>query len=284
MRQRQTVVVWVLSILLLIFPGCKKKIPVAAAPPPRAPVVEPEKPSPPTIAEFRAEPSRIERGQTAELRWQVRDAMQIEINQGIGIVAASGHGQIEPAESTTYTLAAKGPGGEASANASLSVTLPPLPPSPAPPAAAPSKPTITERLTNEVGDAFFDFDKSDLREDARAALTKDASALKLILDDFPVATVITEGHCDERGSAEYNTALGDRRASSAMDFLTQLGVPGDRLSKISYGKERPQCTKSNETCWQKNRRVHFGPGEDLKKSITSQADQSVREQAPAPKN
>ena len=284
MTLRKTVV-WVISIFVLAFAGgCKKKVPVAAAPPPpQAPVVEPAKPSPPTIAVFMTDPSRIERGQTAELRWQVRDATQIEINQGIGTVVASGRRQIGPGESTTYTLAAKGPGGEASANATLSVTLPPPLPPPQPTAPA-AKPTITERLATEVDDAFFDFDKSDLREDARAAITKDARALKLILDDFPGATVIIEGHCDERGSAEYNIGLGDRRASSAMDFLTQLGVSGERLLKISYGKERPQCTDSNETCWQKNRRVHFVPGEEQKKSVTSQTGESARDQASAPRD
>ena len=285
MTLKKTVVSVAIIFVLAFAGGCKKKVPMAAAPPPpQAPVVEPAKPSPPAIAEFAVEPSGIERGQTAELRWQVRDATQIEINQGIGTVAASGHRQIGPGESTTYTLAAKGPGGEATANATLSVTLPPPPPPPPPPAAPPSKPTITERLTTEVGDAFFDYDRSDLREDARAALTKDASALKLILDDFPGSTVIIEGHCDERGSAEYNIALGDRRASSALAFLTQLGVSGDRLTKISYGKERPQCTDSNETCWQKNRRVHFVPGEEQKKSVTSQAGESARDQASVPRD
>ena len=88
-------------------------------------------------------------------------------------------------------------------------------------------------------DAFFDYDKSDIRADARDALTQDAAALKSILADFPNATIVVEGHCDERGSAEYNLGLGDRRASSAKDFLVQLGVPADRLKTISYGKERP---------------------------------------------
>ena len=246
MTLKKTVVSAIIIFALAFAGGCKKKVPVAAAPPPpQAPVVEPAKPSPPTIAVFMTDPSRIERGQTAELRWQVRDATQIEINQGIGTVAASGRRQIGPGEST-------------SANATLSVTMPPPPPLPQPPTPA-AKPTITERLATEVDDAFFDCDRSDLREDARAAITKDASALKLILDDFPGARVIIEGHCDERGSAEYNIGLGDRRASSAMDFLTQLGVSGERLLKISYGKERLQCTDSNETCWQKNRRVHFVP-------------------------
>jgi peptidoglycan-associated lipoprotein len=72
---------------------------------------------------------------------------------------------------------------------------------------------------------------------------------------------VVEGHCDDRGSAEYNLGLGDRRASSAKDFLVQLGIPADRLKTISYGKERPQCTDENESCWQKNRRAHFSPGQ-----------------------
>ena len=91
--------------------------------------------------------------------------------------------------------------------------------------------------------------------------TKDADALKAIFTDFPDATITIEGHCDERGSAEYNLALGDRRATAAKDFLTQLGVPADKLKTISYGKERPQCTDHDESCWQKNRRAHFSTGQ-----------------------
>jgi peptidoglycan-associated lipoprotein len=121
--------------------------------------------------------------------------------------------------------------------------------------------TLPNRLERDVQDAFFDYDKSDVREDARAVLTRDAAALKSILSDFPNATIMVEGHCDERGSAEYNIGLGDRRSGSAKDFLVQLGVPGDRLKTISYGKDQPQCTDSNESCWQRNRRAHFSPGQ-----------------------
>ena len=109
----------------------------------------------------------------------------------------------------------------------------------------------------QVQDIFFDYDKSEVREDARAVLQRNADALKAILAEFPSAVVSLEGHCDERGSAEYNIGLGDRRATSAREFLTQVGIPADRLKTISYGKERPQCTESDESCWQKNRRVHF---------------------------
>jgi peptidoglycan-associated lipoprotein len=254
-------IVWVGAMLLLIaMAGCRRKAPVAAAPPaPKAAVTEAAKPNPPTISEFTAEPRAIQRGQTALLRWQVKDATQVEINRGIGTVTVSGRRSIAPGDSTTYTLVAKGPGGSATADATLNVTAaPPAPPTPAPGLA----PTISQRLSKEVPDAYFDFDRSDLREDARTALTSDAGALRTILRDFPNTTILIEGHCDERGSAEYNVGLGDRRASAAKDFLTQLGVAGDRLIKISYGKERPQCTESEETCWQKNRRVHFAPGEN----------------------
>jgi peptidoglycan-associated lipoprotein len=135
----------------------------------------------------------------------------------------------------------------------VNVTAPPPPP---PPPAAP-KETLEQRLEREVKDAFFDYDKSDIREDARATLTGDADALKRIFSEFPSATITMEGHCDERGSAEYNLGLGDRRSTSARDFLVSLGVPADRLKTISYGKERPACTDHNEDCWQRCRHVHF---------------------------
>jgi peptidoglycan-associated lipoprotein len=135
-----------------------------------------------------------------------------------------------------------------------------VPPPPPPPREAP-KQTLTQRLASEVQDAYFDYDKSDIREDARATLTRNADAIKSILSDFPSESIVIEGHADERGSAEYNLGLADRRATSAKEFLTQLGVPGDRLRTISYGKERPVCTESDEDCWQRNRRAHFASGQ-----------------------
>ena len=116
--------------------------------------------------------------------------------------------------------------------------------------------TPEERLESEVKDAFFDYNRSDLRPDARAALDQDATALKSILQDFPGVVLSVEGHCDERGSAEYNLALGDLRARTARDFLVELGVAERQLEVISYGKERPQCAEAEESCWQKNRRAH----------------------------
>jgi peptidoglycan-associated lipoprotein len=246
--------------LAMFAAGCKKKAPPPPPPPPPAPAPAPApKPAAPTISQFTAEPTSIQRGQSSTLRWEVTgDVNSVAINQGIGTVQNTGNRRVFPSDSTTYTLTASGPGGNTTASVTVDVTAPPPPPPP--PAPAPTA-TLEQRLSSDVQDAYFDYDKSDIRPDAREALTKDASAMKSILADFPNASIVVEGHCDERGSAEYNIGLGDRRATSAKDFLVQLGVPADRLKTISYGKERPVCTESTEECWQKNRRAHFSPGQ-----------------------
>jgi peptidoglycan-associated lipoprotein len=238
--------------------GCKKKAPPPPPPPP--PVVTTPAPPPPAapgVTSFSAEPSSIERGQSSTLNWTVSDATSVSIDNTIGTVQATGNRRVFPGSSTTYTLTATGPGGTKTATATVNVTEPAPPP---PPPAAP-KTTFEQMLTGTVVDAYFDYDKNDIREDARGSLTKNADALKAIFASFPDATVSIEGHCDERGSAEYNLALGDRRATAAKEFLVQLGVPGDKLKTISYGKERPQCTDHDDACWQKNRRAHFSTGQ-----------------------
>lgn len=279
MRDNQRVVVWFISICMLAFVvGCTKKVAVATPPPPPPPpmaqVEVPPPPNAPMIAEFDAEPSTIERGQSATLRWRVNDASRIEINQGIGAVSSGGERRVFPNDAMTYTLLAEGPGGKAMASATVNVSAPPPPP-PVTPAPAPPVKTISERLANEVQDAYFDYDKSNIRDDARVALTSDADALRNILKDFPKVTILIEGHCDERGSAKYNLALGDRRATATKEFLGQSGVPLEWLRTISYGKERPQCTESNEPCWQKNRRTHFTAGENESASQTTTGSQEL---------
>ena len=270
MKRHSRIALAAIGILLLsVGAGCKKKASVAALPPvPRAEVPEAPKPKLPSIVHFGLEPNSIERGQSATLGWQVMDASEIQIDQGIGPVESSGQHRVSPNESTRYTLYARGPGGEVSAIAGLNVRIPPPPP----PAAVIPKPAFRERVERETQDAYFDFDRSNLREDAREALTIDSEALKSIFHEFSNATIVVEGHCDVRGSAEYNLALGDRRATEAKQFLSELGVPADQLLKISYGKERPQCTESNEKCWQLNRRVHFVPGEEQGHKQISQLD------------
>ena len=253
---------FLIGALLLCGPGCHKKVPVPPPPAPAAtpaPAPPPPPPAKPAISNFTAEPTRIERGQSSTLHWSVSNATEISINGGIGTVQASGTRQITPDNSTTYTLTATGPGGSDNRSVTVEVSAPPPPPPP-PPVEKP-RPTLAQALASEVRDAYFDYDKQAIRPDAQQVLTQDAAALKQILADYSGITVMVEGNCDERGSAEYNLGLGDRRATSAKDFLVQLGVPAERLKTVSYGKERPVCTEQTEDCYQRNRHVHFSAGQ-----------------------
>lgn len=140
---------------------------------------------------------------------------------------------------------------------------PPPPPAPPPPAPAPAQRPLTEaeifaaktldQLTAELDDVYFDLDKSEIREDAKGRLQKDADWMK----KWTTTQVSVEGHCDSRGSAEYNLALGSRRANAVKEYLTNLGVAAGRLTVVSKGKEQPVCAEQTESCWQQNRRGHF---------------------------
>lgn len=249
------------TMLLVAVSGCKKKAPVAPPPPP-APAAAPEAPPPAAapavrINSFTAEPRSIEQGQSATLRWSVANATDISIDQGLGAIAANGNRQVFPSNTVTYTLTARGGGGSDTRAVTVEVSAPPPPPPP-----PPSEPKLSgaDLLSREAQDIYFDYDKSDLREDARTALQHDADLMKRIFAADPSFTVVIEGHCDERGSAEYNLGLGDRRATAAKEFLLQLGLPADRVSTISYGKDRPVCTEANEACYQRNRHDHLAPG------------------------
>ncbi len=110
---------------------------------------------------------------------------------------------------------------------------------------------------NKLLDAYFDYNRYNLRPDAVEALAANASMLKTLLEKYPSVRLILEGHCDERGPAEYNLALGEMRAQQAKELLVNMGIPGDRVRTISFGKERPQCLDPSEECWQKNRRAHL---------------------------
>ena len=142
---------------------------------------------------------------------------------------------------------------------------PPPPPAPPPPAPAPAPRPLSEeeifarksvdQLNAEkpMDDVFFDLDKSSMRDDAKPALQKDADWLK----KWPSVVVMLEGHCDSRGSSEYNLGLGNRRATAVKTYLVNLGVAADRVTVVSKGKEQPFCNEQNEGCWQQNRRGHF---------------------------
>jgi peptidoglycan-associated lipoprotein len=118
-----------------------------------------------------------------------------------------------------------------------------------------------KQLGDRAQDIYFDYDMSELRPDARQALNADAELLRRIFAADPSFNVVIEGHCDERGSAEYNIGLGDRRATVTKNFLVQLGLPANRMRIISLGEERPVCTDANEACYQRNRRAHLAPGQ-----------------------
>jgi len=252
-------------LMILIASACSKKTPI---PPPPPPPVSGNTTGGgntgtgrPVVTEFSVEPSSIERGQSAVLRWNVTGANNVSIDHGIGTVAANGTQRITPNDTITYNLNATGPAGDTMASATVTVTGPAAPTNTTGRNTGRDTRTLETRVQSDLRDALFDYDSNNIRDDARAALTSDSDALKRIFADFPTATVNVEGHCDERGSAEYNLGLGDRRASAARDYLIQLGVPADRLKTISYGKERPVCTESDEACWQRNRRAHFSVGQ-----------------------
>jgi peptidoglycan-associated lipoprotein len=220
--------------------GCSKKPKQVAAPPTQPP---PPAAAQPTVT-LQASPSALEKGDSSTLSWTSTDATQLTIAPDVGSVTAQGSTKVTPAASTTYTITASGPGGSATASARITVA-----------AAAPAtaEPTMDELFTREVRDAYFDFNKADIRSDARDALRKTADFLR----NYPTERVVVEGHCDERGSTEYNLALGDRRASAVKQYLVSLGVSADRITTVSFGKEKPFCMQSTEDCYQQNRRGHF---------------------------
>jgi len=231
---------WIILIVLLgsvlTLGGCKKKV----APPPPPPPPPPAAPS----ASLSASPDTIQPGQSSTLTWQTQNAANITLDGSN--VNASGSQRVSPAQSTTYRLVAKGAGGTQEATARVTVTPPPAPP-PQPSA------TDEELFNRNVREIFFDYDKYDIRPDQQAALQSDAQ----FLAQHPAMRFTIEGHCDERGSTEYNLALGDNRANAVRNALIQAGVGADRIRTISYGKEKPFCSESSEQCWQQNRRGHF---------------------------
>jgi peptidoglycan-associated lipoprotein len=221
----------------LSFAGCSKKAAQATPPTPPPP------PAAPT-ATLAASPDVIQQGQSTMLTWQTNNASDITID-GLGTVSASGSKTVMPNSSTTYTLTAKGPGGSQNASARVTVN--------ARMAAATPSPSDADLFARNVKDVQFDYDKSNIRTDEAPVAQADASFLL----QHPAIKVSVEGHCDDRGSEEYNLALGTSRAETLKKTLLQEGVTVDRIKTISYGKERPFCTEDNEQCWAQNRVDHI---------------------------
>jgi peptidoglycan-associated lipoprotein len=228
-----------LAASLIALAGCKHKVqtPVATAPPLAPPA--------PT-ANLTASPAAITAGEQVTLSWNTTNATTASI-EGLGEVAASGTRNVAPSVSTTYHLVAKGNGGSADAYGRVTVTQPPV--------AAAQAPTLTEEQLFKAGvkDVFFDYDKSNLRNSDESVLSQDAAFLK----NHPEMKVIIGGYCDERGSDEFNLALGQNRADSAQKTLIANGIDANRIRVISYGKEKPFCSEATESCWQENRRAGF---------------------------
>ena len=229
-------------VVLFAVGGCNKK--VASTPPAQTP---PAAAVQPTVT-LTASPTTINPGATVTLSWSSTSATDVSIDPGVGKVAPEGSTPVVPTESTTYTITANGPGGTATANARVTVNAAAVA------APAPSAPAgISDLFEQNVKDAFFDFNKADIRADAREALTKDAEFLR----SYPSVVVTIQGHCDERGSTEYNLGLGARRAQAAKNYLVSLGIGAARIDTVSEGKEAPFCGEHTEECWQQNRRGHF---------------------------
>ncbi|HZP64449.1 MAG TPA: peptidoglycan-associated lipoprotein Pal [Terriglobales bacterium] len=227
-----------LLTVAFVFTGCSKK--VAKVTPPSPP------PAPPApTAALAAAPDVVQQGQSTTLTWQTQNAADITIT-GIGTVPASGSRSITPGSSTTYTLTAKGPGG--SQDASTRVTVNPV-------ATAAKQPAESEEdlFGRNIKDIFFEFDKANIGGEERSMAQSDAQ----FLIQHPDVKVTIEGHCDERGSEEYNLALGASRANSLKELLAKNGIDAGRISTTSYGKEKPFCTGENEECWHQNRRDHL---------------------------
>lgn len=222
---------------MLSLAGCSKKVakvtPPATPPPPTAPTA--------TLA---ANPGVIQQGQSTVLTWQTSNANEITI-AGLGTLSPSGSRSITPSESTTYTLVAKGPGGTKDVSARVTVN--------APIAKATPSPTDEELFSRNVKDVFFDYDKSAIRPDQTPTVQNNEA----FLSQHASVKVLIEGHCDDRGSEEYNIALGTSRAESVKQSLLQHGISAERIKTVSFGKEKPFCAQENEQCWQQNRVDHF---------------------------
>jgi peptidoglycan-associated lipoprotein len=231
-----------LLVALVAVAGCKKKeAPVGPTEtaPPAASTLAP-------IAKITANPAVISAGDQVQLSWRTSDANSVSID-GIGDVPTSGVKTVTPTTTTTYHLVARGDGGTADATATVTVNAPP----------AVSVPTTTvsaeEDFKAHVQDIFYDYDTYDIRADAQATLSRDAA----YLGSHPDVKIVIGGYCDERGSNEYNLALGQNRADAAKNALVTAGVAASRIRVVSYGKEKPFCSESTEECWQQNRRAGF---------------------------
>jgi len=230
----------VLAVVAIVG-GCSKK---AAPPPPPPP---PSMTAPAPTATITASPTVVNAGEGVALTWHTTNANDVSID-GIGKVPSSGTQTVNPTSSTNYHLVARGDGGSADATTRVTVNSGMTP-------SAESAAPLTDdaAFRQNVQDVFFDYDSYDISAENQSVVLKDAAYLTA----HPGIKVVIGGYCDERGSTEYNLALGENRASSVKKALISAGVSADRIRTVSYGKEKQFCTEHDESCWQQNRRGQF---------------------------
>jgi peptidoglycan-associated lipoprotein len=227
-------------VAMVSFSGCKHNIapqPVATAPSAQAPA--------PT-AKISVSPTYVSAGTPVVVTWHTANAARATID-GIGDVATSGTKTVTPSVSTNYHLVASGAGGTAFDDARVTVTAPPTQT-----AAMPATDELAD-FRAHVKDIFFDYDKYAMRNDAERTITHDAA----YLTSHPGLKIVIGGYCDERGSDEYNLALGQNRASYTKNALVADGIAASRIRVISYGKEKQFCSQLTDDCYQQNRRADF---------------------------
>ncbi len=231
------------AVLVCVGAGCHKKTQVAApAPPPVATLDAP-------TATITADPLAIDQGSSVTLTWRTTNSTTVSID-GIGTVNPSGTQTVTPSASTNFHLIAKGDGGSTDASVRVTVRVPQAP------VASTSSSTdmgSDAAFHAAVKDIFFDYDSYDVRGDGQ---TNAATAAAYLNQNSSIKVVIG-GYCDERGSAEYNLALGEQRAGSAKQALVSAGISPNRIRVVSYGKEKQFCTEASESCYQQNRRAQF---------------------------
>jgi peptidoglycan-associated lipoprotein len=239
-----------LAFAIAAVTGCHKAT-APINPASTAPTAASSTPAP--TANLTADPLAIDLGQSVVLNWRTTDANSVSID-GIGPVNVNGTQTVSPSTSTNFHLVAKGDGGTTEANVRVTVRVPVAPTVPAESAGAGAGAMGSEEAFHQnVADIFFDYDSYTLRPEGQASATKAASYLV----SHPDIKIVIGGYCDDRGSAEYNLALGENRANAAKTALVSAGVASDRIRVVSYGKEKQFCTDDTEECWQQNRRAQF---------------------------
>jgi len=231
--------------------GCHKK---SSTIPPSSmgPTTSTDTTVPPPTASLTADPLAIDVGATVVLNWRTTNATSVSID-GIGPVPVNGTQTVSPSNSTNFHLVAKGDGGSTEANVRVTVRVPSTDTYGGTKMGPSGKGVSDSEFHAAVQDMFFDYDSFELRPDAQTAAAQAAAYLV----QHPDIHILIGGYADERGSAEYNLALGENRANAAKTGLVTAGVAPARIRVISYGKEKQFCTESTEACWQENRRAQF---------------------------